>query len=142
MKLKTGLEIQTLNQRTHSTAFSHSNSIPEDENDTATCSLKNGENGDVTDIDVCDIRQESMSSTELAESPDGLCEQPVDLSTHFKTISLGGDSSRISFTKEKPSCIICHISKISCRLAEDVCSKENSPCSEWFNFSQKIRCRT
>ena len=82
--------------------LSHSNSIPEDENDTATCSLKNGENGDVTDIDVCDIRQESMSSTELAESPDGLCEQPVDLSTHFKTISLGGDSSRFHSPKKNP----------------------------------------
>ncbi len=69
-----------------------------DENDSS--DLQNETNNDLNDVDSRDKRSESTSSTKLAQSPD--VEEPVDLSRHFKTISLGGDSPRFHSPKRTP----------------------------------------
>lgn len=76
----------------------NSNSTFEDEKDSA--SLQNETNNDLNDVDSRDKRSESTSSAELAQSPD--VEEPVDLSRHFKTISLGEDSPRFHSPKRTP----------------------------------------
>lgn len=81
--------------------LSLTNSNSTSENDKDSVSLKNEGNNDLNDIDSCDIRSESTSSTELTQSPD-VCEQPIDLSRYFKTISLGGDSPRLHSPKRAP----------------------------------------
>ena len=75
------------------------NSVFEDEKDSA--GLQNETNSS-NDIDSLDRRSDSTSSTELAQSPNVVMEEPVDLSRHFKTISLGGDSPRFDSPKRTP----------------------------------------
>ena len=78
----------------------NSNSTFEDEKDSAI--LQNETDNDLDDIASPDKRSDSTSSTGLAQSPDVLFEEPVDLSRHFKTISLGGDSPRFHSPKRTP----------------------------------------
>lgn len=75
------------------------NSTSENEKDSV--SLKNEGDNDLNDIDSCDIRSESTSSTGLTQSPE-VCEQPIDLSRYFQTISVGGDSPRLHSPKRVP----------------------------------------
>ena len=75
------------------------NSTSENEKDSV--SLKNEGDNDLNDIDSCDIRSESTSSTGLTQSPE-VCEQPIDLSKYFQTISVGGDSPRLHSPKRVP----------------------------------------
>lgn len=80
-------------------SLTNSNSTSENEKDSV--SLKIEGDNDLNDIDSCDIRSESTSSTALTQSPD-VCEQPIDLSRYFQTISVGGDSPRIHSPKRVP----------------------------------------
>lgn len=80
-------------------SLTKSNSISENEKDSV--SLKNEGDNDLNDIDSCDIRSESTSSTGLTQSPE-VCEQPIDLSRYFQTISLNGESPRLHSPKRVP----------------------------------------
>ena len=80
-------------------SLTNSNSTSENEKDSV--SLKNEGDNDLNDIDSCDIRSESTSSTGLTQSPE-VCEQPIDLSRYFQTISLSGDSPRLHSPKRVP----------------------------------------
>ena len=71
------------------------------ENEKASVNLKNEGDNDLNDIDSCDIRSESTSSTGLTQSPE-VCEQQIDLSKYFQTISLSGDSPRLHSPKRVP----------------------------------------
>ena len=80
-------------------SLTNSNSTSENEKDSV-C-LKNEGDNDLNDIDSCDIQSESTSSTGLTQSPE-VCEQPIDLSRYFQTISLGGDSPQLHSPKRVP----------------------------------------
>ena len=75
------------------------NSTSTNEKDSV-CLKTEGDN-DLNDIDSCDIASESTSSTGLTQSPE-VCEQPIDLSRYFQTISLSGDSPRLHSPKRVP----------------------------------------
>ena len=70
-------------------------------NEKDSVSLKTEGDNDLNDIDSCDITSESTSSTGLNQSPE-VCEQSIDLSRYFQTISLSGDSPRLHSPKRVP----------------------------------------